>query len=556
MRNFLSLLKLQINAQYGLSYALYNFKNDKKTLWKGIGIGVAILLSLGQIVGLYSFLMVQLYKTATSLFVPQLILTIAVVISGLFVLVFGIFYILSTLFLAKDTELLASMPIPQGSVFVSKFMLVLLGEYPFAFFLMLPPVIIYGVGTHKSVLYYIIAIFCTLFIPLIPLIISAILSLLLMNFVSRSRRRDLITIIGSIILMIVIIGGQNYLMSRMPENGQDIMLEILKSSTVLVDVVGKAFPPAIWITNVLSLGGLDSLMNLLYLILTSAGAFAVVYLIASIIYQRGALAQLETQSKPGKAKLNYESSSHIVTIFKTELRGVVRTPIYALNSLVMVFVAPLMMMLPMFGGNFTSDPDIKFLFNLIQSGESQAELLLIVAGVITLLTLINPAASSTFSREGKCFWILKNIPVKPEIQVYGKLLAGYFISFIAAVLTSVMAMLSFKLSPVLTLMIIILSSLALIPISIWNIFIDLIRPKLTWNSPTEAIKQNFNVVIGMLIGFLLVFVFGVAGYFINNLNLNVYTVFSIMAMIFILVSYISFVLLRKASQKAYQKIEA
>lgn len=64
---------------------------------------------------------------------PQLVLTMAAISTGFIVLFFGIFYILSTLFLAKDTEFLASLPVRQGTVFISKFVLVLLGEYPFAF---------------------------------------------------------------------------------------------------------------------------------------------------------------------------------------------------------------------------------------------------------------------------------------------------------------------------------------------------------------------------------------------------------------------------------------
>lgn len=555
MRKFLSLLKLQINAQYGLSYARYNLKNDKKALWKGIGLGLVIMMALVEVVGLYSIFMVQLYKAGISLNTPQIILTLAAVISGLVVLMFGIFYILSTLFLAKDTELLASLPLPQGSVFVSKFMLVLIGEYPFAFFLMLPPVIIYGIGAQKGVLYYLLAIICTLFLPLVPLVISAILSLLLMNIVSRSRRRDLITIIGSIVLMVVVIGGQNYLMSRIPGNEQDLMMSILKSSRAFIEFTGRAFPPSIWITNILSLGGLESLINLLFLVLTSIAAFAVAYFLASLIYQRGATAQLETQSKPGKTKLTYKASTHIMTIFKNEWRILLRTPIYALNSLVVVIMAPLLMMMPMFGGNFANDPDLKFLFDLIHSGESQSELLLIVAGIITALALINPAISSTFSREGKDFWILKNIPVKPEIQVLGKLLAGYSISFGAAALAAVMAMFSFGLKPLLTVMIVVLSALALIPISVFSLYIDLKRPKLSWNNPQEAIKQNANVVFAMLIGFLLISIFGVIGYFINTLNLNVYALFGLMALVLFVASDLSMHVLYRAAKKGYQKIE-
>jgi ABC-2 type transport system permease protein len=555
MRKFFSLLKLQINAQYGFSNALYNIKHDKKAFWKGVGIGIAILLALGEVIGIYTFLMYQLYSGAAMINAPQMILTMAAICSGLIVLIFGIFYIIGTLFLARDTEFLASLPLSQGSVFMTKFAMVLLGEYPFAFFLMLPPVIIYGIGTQKGVIYYILAIICTLLLPFLPLVISAFLALLLMNIVSRSKRRDMITIIGSIIMMVLFIGGQNYLMSRMPENREDFLMALLQSSDAIIEFMGRAFPPSIWITKVLSSGGVDSAWNLLFLVAATIAAFLAVYLLASFIYQRGATAQLETRSAPGKTKLTYRRSSQVFTIFKNELLIILRTPIYALNSLVVVFMAPLLLAIPFFGGNFSNDSDLQFIFQFLENNDSQAILMLVSAGIITLLVMINPAVSTTFSREGKNIWVLKTIPVKPVVQVYGKLLAGYSISFVAALVTIVIAMFLFKINVLTAIMILILCSLALVPVSSIGLYIDLIRPKLQWNNPQEAIKQNMNAMLAMLIGFLAVSVFGIAGFLVTILITNIYAMFGIMVLILSAVSYICLLVLDKTAVKAYWKIE-
>lgn len=555
MRKFFSLLKLQINAQYGFSNALYNIKHDKKAFWKGVGIGIAILLALGEVIGIYTFLMYQLYSGAAMINAPQMILTMAAICSGLIVLIFGIFYIIGTLFLARDTEFLASLPLSQGSVFMTKFAMVLLGEYPFAFFLMLPPVIIYGIGTQKGVIYYILAIICTLLLPFLPLVISAFLALLLMNIVSRSKRRDMITIIGSIIMMVLFIGGQNYLMSRMPENREDFLMALLQSSDAIIEFMGRAFPPSIWITKVLSSGGVDSAWNLLFLVAATIAAFLAVYLLASFIYQRGATAQLETRSAPGKTKLTYRRSSQVFTIFKNELLIILRTPIYALNSLVVVFMAPLLLAIPFFGGNFSNDSDLQFIFQFLGNNDSQAILMLVSAGIITLLVMINPAVSTTFSREGKNIWVLKTIPVKPVVQVYGKLLAGYSISFVATLVTIVIAIFLFKINVLTAIMFLILCSLALVPVSSIGLYIDLIRPKLQWNNPQEAIKQNMNAMLAMLIGFLAVSVFGIAGFLVTILITNIYAMFGIMVLILSAVSYICLLVLDKTANKAYWKIE-
>lgn len=556
MRKFFSLLKLQINAQYGLSNALYNLKYDKKSFAKGIGIAVSILVALVYVVGIYSFIMYQLYSGASMINAPQMILTMASICSGLIVLIFGIFYIISTLFLAKDTEYLASLPIPQGSVFMTKFALVLLGEYPFAFFLMLPPVIIYGVGTQKGIVYYILAIFCTLLLPFLPLVVSSLLALLLMNVVSRSKRRDLITIIGSIILMILMVGGQNYLLSRMPENREDFVDALLKSSDAIIEFMGRAFPPAVWVTKALSSGWTESALNLLYLVAATVVAFLVVYMLASFIYQRGATAQLETRSVPGKTRLTYRRSSKVFTIFRNEILIILRTPVYALNSLVAVFMAPMLLLIPVFGGNFSNTSDLQDLFQFLMNNDSQAALMLVSAGFITLLVMINPAISTTFSREGKNIWILKNIPVRPAVQIFGKLLAGYSISFAAALVTVVIIVVLLNMNIIHGLMILILCSLALVPVSAIGLYIDLIRPKLQWNNPQEAIKQNMNAMLAMLVGFLAISVLAIVAFLITLLTSNIYAIFGILVLILSAVSYLCLLILRETADKAYTKIEA
>ncbi|HBR02368.1 MAG TPA: hypothetical protein DD738_07135 [Ruminiclostridium sp.] len=555
MRKLVSLIKVQLNARYGFSYVRYNLKHDRKTFWKTTGLGLAILVSLAQVAGLYTYFMKLICEAGAMLNSPQMVITAASIISGLSILIPGISYILGNLFLAKDTEFLSSLPLPQGSIFLSKFMIVLTSEYPLALFFMLPPVIVYGISAEKGVLYYILAMVCTLFLPLMPLVISTFVALLLMRIVSRSKRRELITTVSSILFIILIILGQNFLISRMPEN-KNAMAEILQNSEALIKLIGRAFPPSVWVTKTLSAGGFESFINLLYFILASAGSLALVYFLASAIYQKGAAAQLETGSYTGKRKLSYGVSHPVTAIFKNEWRILLRTPVYALNSLTVIFIAPLIMLMPLFRGNFAKDPDLQFLYDLVAKEGAQSELLLIVAAIIVFLALINPAISTAFSREGKNIWILRSIPVEPEIQVMGKFLAGYSISLFASVVTAVVAMLSFRLSVPLTAMILILCMLALIPPCAVSLYIDLLRPKLSWNNPQQAMKQNMNSLYGMLLSFLITSLFVVAGYWLNKLNLNIYVLFGILALLLSAVAAVSISFLKKSAKAGYEKIEA
>jgi ABC-2 type transport system permease protein len=555
MGKFFSLLKLQINSQLGLSAARYAMKHDKKSLWKGIGTGLAIVLSLAVFAYMYIFLILQFYEAGKALQTPQLIITLGAVGSGLLVLFFGIFYIIGALFLAKDSEFLASLPIRQGNVFLSKFTLVLLGEYPLILFMMLPPVIIYGVNAQKGVLYYLAAVLCMLLLPLVPLLLASLFSLLLMQLVSRTRRRDLILLIGAVILVLVVSIGPSMLLSSMDENDPNLMLKILQKSDGMIELSGRVFPPAIWITRVLSLDLPDSLLNLGYLVALSAAAFCLVYLLASFVYQKGATAQMESEKRSRKTKLNYKVSSPLLVMYRTEWRNILRTPIFALNSLILVFVGPIIMCLPLLGGSMAQDPDIQALYTLIEQGKNGPVLPLILAGILCLINLMNPAVSSTFSREGKNIWILKNIPVDIRIQAMGKLLLGYTISMAGAIATAIVMAFAFKLDVPVTLLSIGLCALALIPVTISGIFIDLMRPKLNWNNPQEAIKQNANVILAMLVGGIILVILGGMAYFLSTLIANNLLLFSVFALILAVLSGLSLGAFIKTAPKAFRRIE-
>jgi len=557
MSKFLSLLKLQINSRFGLSMARYNFRHNRKELWKTIGMALIIIFALGQFVFLYTYMMSKLHEAARLMNSPQLILTMGAAAGGLVILFFGIFYILGALFLARDTEFLASLPIRQSSVFLSKFILVLMGEYPIALFFMLPPVIIYGTGAQKGILYYIAALICILLLPIVPLVISSLLSMVLMNVVSRSRRRELIIIIGSLVLFLALFAGQNFLFSRIPENSSEmeLYLKILQSRDGLVEWSGRIFPPSVWITKALSHTGAEAIKNLGYLILLSAACFVPVWMLSSLIYQRGATAQLEAEKKTVRKELTYKGSSPVMVIFKNEWKIILRTPVYALNSLIGIIVGPVLMAMPLFGGTFAQDPDLQALFSLIDRFGSSSARVLIISGVLTLFGCFNAAISSTYSREGNSLWILKSIPVKPQVQAAGKLMAGYSISLLCAVATSLAMALSLRLSFGVWLSGTVLSAAALFPVCLAGILIDIARPKLNWNNPTEAIKQNMNVVLGMLAGATVIVALGAVSYGLLRLQASPVLLYGAIVVILAALSAAGVIALGKTAVRVYSRLE-
>ena len=103
-------------------------------------------------------------------------------------------------------------------------------------------------------------------------------------------------------------------------------------------------------------------------------------------------------------------------IAKREIKVLVRTPIYFFNSIGVILIAPLAMFLPLIWGN-ALEPILTML-----SAVRPLYLNLGAAASIALVAAFAPAASTSFSREGKQFWLSQVMPVAPREQINGKII--------------------------------------------------------------------------------------------------------------------------------------
>ncbi len=117
---------------------------------------------------------------------------------------------------------------------------------------------------------------------------------------------------------------------------------------------------------------------------------------------------------------------------------------------------------------------------------------------------INIIASTAISREGKNLYFLKYIPVPYMTQIYAKIVSAFYVEAAALVIFYGIVFYLFRIDLVffvLSLLIVFLASLVINQI---GIFLDITWPKLNWDTEQKAVKQNFNSVIHMFLGFGLV----------------------------------------------------
>lgn len=510
MSMFLRLFRVELKQRLGTSSLRASFRENKVKFIGRLSVWLIAFLSIAFLVGGYTWLLIKGMPFFAMLNLESVLLGILLLMSMVMVFFLGLFYLIGMLFFAKNTEFLASLPIPQGTVFAVKFSQVLLSEIATGLVILLPPIIVYGVQSGVGVMYWLRAFCIAVLAPSIPLAIAGLLSLLLMRFTALWRRRDLVTVVGSILLMALFILGQTWLTGQMPENmTQGVIMAMLTSNEGLLRMISSAFPPSGWAAQGLISGG-----EMFWLFVgVSVLSLVLVSVIANHMYYAGAAAQLESTSSTRKVSIsgrNVRRHSSVMAIFIREWRTVLRSPTYALNGLVSIIVGPIMMILPrMVGGG---DEGFDALMSMLANASiDPLYIVMITAAIIVFIGVINPALSTALSREGKMYYFSRMMPVSPTRQVMGKFLFGMSVSLITVLLMGIASIFTLGYSLEVAGLSAALAVVAIVPPLALAMLPDILHPKLQWNSETEAIKQNANAIIGMVLswGYMALVIFGI-----------------------------------------------
>ncbi len=558
MKPFISFIKMQLNVNYGISALKYRFTREKKKLWEPVLIGAVILVSLLPLLALYTGLMVTVFMAGSMIGQPEMVLAMAFVFAQIVVLIFGIFYIMGTFYFSKDLETFVPLPLKPYEIIGGKFAVVMVNEYITSLPILLPPIIIFGIGTSQGVLYWLKGLVLMTVAPAMPLAIAALLVILIMRIVNIGRYKDMLVIVGGLVLILASVFGSMFL-QKMPENPEDIQ-KFFENQTGLIEMIGSRFPPSIWASRGLSEAGLTGLgYFLLYLIVCIALLLFMLWLSNQIFYKALLAGQEVRRKRKTMAGAQMErqlgsAASPVLALLKREWKLMMRTPMYVLNGLVGSIVGPLVVLMMFLVQG--SEPELAELMGSLKDPEVLPYAALVSLGIMLFTAGMNLVASTAVSREGQTIWIAKMIPVSARQQVNAKFLCGYIISAIGVLTTSVIMVILLGLSIYWVIGATIVGLIGAVPMTALNLLIDVFHPKLIWNSEQEAMKQNMNGGLGMLISFLVLLILGAAAGGALMLSLPVVAAFVAVGFISVVLGVISFLALYSVAERKYSEIEA
>ena len=567
MSKLTTVIRAGLRSNFGLATLKHRLFKEKKDRWLVPLFGLAALGILPTLYGV-----VLLIENAFLILKPmgqeRAILTLGFLAGQLLILLFGIYYVISAFYFSRDLEMLIPLPLRPYEVMLSKFAVIVINEYLTVMAVVLPVVITFGVLAKGGAGYWVNAVLVYAALPIIPLAVVSVLVVAMMRFINVSRKKDILILAGSILLIVASLAlqvGLRRSQGQGPEASAQAVAAFFTSPDSLLNRVGAKFPPSIWAAKAVA-GGFsgEGLANLALLLGTSLALFAIIIVLAEKLFYRGLVGLSETTGK--KRRLTRDEMSRRVSsgrragaaVFGREWRIMNRTPIFLLNGVLVVVIVPVIFVLMATmgtgkgGGGGGSD-----LSAILKTMTSANPLYAILAAALfmTVCGSLNGTSASTFSREGAQFWISRVIPVAPREQAAAKFLHSYLIAMLGVVTASVVAAIVLHLK---TAHLAAAAGLALVAgvlLTAVGMIIDLARPLLDWTNPQKAIKQNLNVLLAMLadIGILTAVFFGVKALIKAKLSANV--VLGVLFVGLAALAAISYKILLKFADKRYQEIE-
>lgn len=493
-----------LKVQFRQAWRSFRGKVGGESKWGVLLIPLLGLAFLPMIALLTTFYL-GLYVAAKAVGEGQTLLVLAFSAAQLVCLGFGVFYVISSFYFSRDLSLLVPMPIRPGEIMLSKLLGIMIGEYLTMLPVLLPALVVYGIMADVSWLYIPFALIIYLLLPVVPLVLSSLFSMVLMRVTNMRRHRDLLRVIGA--LFGIGLGlGFNYLSQFMTKQkigigppGQS-MEQLLEAQRAAFQSIGRLFPTSTWAAGALQEGASAyGVPSFLLFAAVAAGALLLLLWAADKLFFGGLLGGEEggtsgrVLSKTELARETGRSRTPLWALVQRESRLLNRTPAFLMAGLLPILLVPLFSLMPVL-----QEPTIRQSLPELYKYADWPLIPIIALGVILMLQSMSNLAATAISREGRYFWISRCLPVAPRVQVQAKLV--HVLLFTSINIVMVLGVLAFlRILTLRTFLVVLIGGmLANTAAGFGGIIIDLIRPNLRWSDPQQAMKGNMNGLVGLV----------------------------------------------------------
>lgn len=426
----------------------------------------------------------QMYLSFAMIGFPELTMTYMYVATTMILFFMAIPLVVSVFFYSKDLTFIATLPVKEDTVVFSKLASVYVYLVALAAALFGASVGFYALADGLKLAPLLLGLLATLFTPLMPLIFATLVIVPFMTFIGGRKNRNLMVIVGNIVLLAVIIVMQ-LLFTRISMDPASLQ-KYLSSSDGLMALIGHRFPPSVWLTKMV----LGSVMETVYYILLNLAFVVVLKFTAGHLY-KGAMTKYNQQSSSGKkGKIAYKTRSKRLLLIQRHIGIIVHNPTFLLNTVMTIFIPILLFGIYAAMGLMSLETFKDPMFKPFG--------IYIFAGIISAPSLMGSLSATVITREGKTFWETRVLPVSIKENILTRILSSVIINTFATVILAAASFWILPLTPLEIVLALAFSMAANLAFSTLDIIVNILRPFINWSNPTAAIKNNMNIMIALL----------------------------------------------------------
>ena len=477
MSNVLELVKVSLRESL-------DFRSMKKEKAKTITFGLFIVLmgALFLFISIvYNLMFAYMYKDFNlDIIYPTIVM---VGIASMLILTTSIPRVKS-LFIGKDHDMLASMPLTKREIIASKIITFYLTELLFSAIVMIPNTII-NVILWNDFTFIPIGITIMFLLPVFPIVLSCLIGTIIALFAEKSRFGNIITtLLYAAFFVIIMSTSVSFDTSAETDieaiSGITNMFRYLNPTSILLELSYTS--SFVWF-------GVYCLINILLLI-------GVTFFLA-LSYESIHVMINTVKSNVKYERKKLENKGQFKALLNIEFKRLFNSKLYFLNSCIGGILAIIMSITL----GASAKETISELGDLTKYFHLLALLSMFILGMST-------PASCSINMEGKNFWITKTLPIDYKVYVKAKIATSVIILGACSIVSNAALIVMLKPSVIQSLGIILIPLLYVIAISSFDFFINLFFTKLNWTNEQEAVKNSASTMLSLLAGIILPILFG------------------------------------------------
>lgn len=498
--NFLGQLatftKLQLVNLYGKNVYrnLKDPKEKRKKFWLYIAYLLVIIVVAGYAGGMsYGYI----YMGLADILPAYLIMIISLII-----LMFSIFKAGDIIFQKNSYDMLVSLPVKNSTIMISRFVRLYVENILLAVTVMLPAIVVFGIMEKPAWSFYVIGMIVVLFIPLVPITISVFVGALIKAISSRSKHKNLVSVLLSVALVMgLMVGGIRF--SVLAEN---IDINELKNLlNMILDVINRIYPPAIWLGNAMFAGDFVACFGC---VCAGLVVMCLVIGIVSANYAWVCDGIFSTSARHDYQMKDLKSSHMLVALYKREFKRYFASSVYVTNTI----ISPVMGMLFAVAMFFVTPEQLE---NMAVDFYAQSGVMLQIRSILPMalatVFCMMPITAISISMEGKQWWIIKTLPISAKHLLDSKLLMNLSILTPCCTISVIMVAIGQKVTPVEFVWLLLVPLLSMLFSCVFGQTVNLKLPVFDWENEVSVVKQSASMLVGGLVPFLvmLILTFGV-----------------------------------------------